>query len=1405
MRPLRSVAILLYLLCALLTAQTAHCSDVSVTNLSVGLPNQATGNVDVSFDISWTNSWRTSSAPYNWDAAWVFIKYRVNGGEWNHARLTETGHTIPGNAAITVGLADTTSAFDISTNPAVGAFLFRRSDGAGTFTASGVSLNWNYASHGISVTDNLDVKVLAIEMVYVPQAPYYAGDNATSTAAFKQGSLDTDPWYIDREDELSTTNSVGNGSGSGQTERLFYNPATTDGDSDGAVYSLSASFPKGYHPYYVMKGPISQGQWVNFFNTLTSTQQSARDVTATKGDSLAFRNNVSWTSGDATLPDQGGGATYAYVGMSYLSWSDLAAFLDWAALRPMSELEFEKVARGPLTPIAGEYAWGSANATQATTITNPVSGTERAQSGANISFGDHGSVQGPLRVGSFGYNVNTREASGAGFYGAMDLSGSLWERVVTVANSTGRSFNGALHGNGVLSAGGDADVSAWPNTTAQGTGFRGGSWYDAASLARLSDRSRSSLIDTTRSNTTGGRGVRLAFGASVPAATPSATPTPTPTPTFNPTDTPTVTPTVTPTETPTPTATPTETPTATPTHTPTTTPTPTETPTTTATATPTFTSTPTPTDTPSATPTLTPTRTPTSTPTPTITPTETPTSTQSVTPTSTPTITPTVTATPTETPTITPTVTTTSTTTSTSTPSQTPTSTPTSTPTMTPTSHAPAVDPYFSSVVLLLHGDGADNSTTFVDSSTSAKTVTANGGAKISATSPKFGTGSMGLTAATSDFLELADSEDWAFGSGDFTIEGWAYPYSQTASGTVIAQWGASQNSLFFGVGSGYGVYRSTSGGDSQLILPLNSWPAANQWIHWAICRGGTSMRLFINGVQQGSTFNISTGSFHNSTNPLRIGYDSHGNPLFNGKLDDIRITKGVARYTADFTVPSSAYSDFGPTPTSTPTASATATPTSTPTATPTNTPTLTSTPTATPTHTPNSTLETSFDPYFENVALLAHMNGPNGGTTFTDSSNSTKSITVGGNTQTSTAQSKFNGSSGLFDGNTDFFDLADSDDWHFASGDFTIEMWLRPTSLAGAREILAQRTGGSYCPFSIGMNGSSLSVLLSFDNATWAAIPTISGGTLTVNTWHHVALTRNGSDFKLWLNGTQVGSTYTSASSFTNLAQVLRFGGQASAWYQGNAAELRITKGVARYTANFTPDVPTATFPDVGNSSSDPYFANVSWLLHFGTSTFLDSSSNALTPTLYNSPSVSTPAKFGGTAYQGNGSSLITASSSGLTFGTGDFTVEAWIRFPAGIFTGMAAQYGRTLFDCRPGAVNGPYMAGHLQPNRIFSLYVGTSGAGSVTMDSTTVLDYDTWYHVAVSRSGTTARLFINGVIEDTETSSLNITQTGIALAYNHFAPIGWFGSIDELRITKGVARYTSNFTPQTEVFPDS
>jgi formylglycine-generating enzyme required for sulfatase activity len=260
---------------------------------------------------------------------------------------------------------------------------------------------------------------------------------------------------------------------------------------------------------YMMKGEISQSQWVAFFNTLTTGQKSTRDITSSTGkntDSLSSRNSVSWTSGDATLPDRGGGATYTGVAMNFISWADLTAYLDWSGLRPMSELEFEKAGRGPNAAIAGEYAWGSTSLTNATSVTNLGLISERGQAGSNALI--TGGVSGPMRVGSFAKGVTTRVDSGAGFYGVMELSGNLWERPVTVGNSTGRAFDGRYHGNGLLNATGDADVTTWPGTGATGAGYRGGAWFNSAVNVRLSDRDFAASTSASRNSGGGGRGVR---------------------------------------------------------------------------------------------------------------------------------------------------------------------------------------------------------------------------------------------------------------------------------------------------------------------------------------------------------------------------------------------------------------------------------------------------------------------------------------------------------------------------------------------------------------------------------------------------------------------------------------------------------------------------------------------------------------------------------------------------------------------------------------------------------------------------------------------------------------------------------------------------------------------------------
>ena len=489
------------------------CSNISIPTQTLGALSG--GSTTVSFNITWTNSWRSTDsgapAPNNWDAAWVFVKFRKNGGDWAHASLNDTGHsTGSGTAAtIAVGYPDTSSAFNIATNPGVGVFLYRSGDGVGTFSTTGTSLSWNYSQDGVTGSDSVEIRVFAIEMVYTPEGSFFAGDNDTSSSSFKQGSSDTDPWYIGSESAITTANAAGTGTGLAETAAEYYYPG--GGDAAGSVFTIPAAFPKGYQAHYMMKGEISQGQWVGFFNTLTATQKSTRDITADKGDTLTYRNNVSWSSGNATLPDQGSGATYSAVAMSYLSWADLTAYLDWSGLRPMSELEFERAGRGPYRAVSGEYAWGSTSLTQATSISNAGLPSERAQSGANAAYGYHASVQGPLRVGSFASGgVATRIAAGAGYYGAMDLSGNLWERPVTVGNSTGRSFEGRYHGNGALDSSGNPNVSTWPGTGATGSGLCGGDWVSNSSLARLSNRDFAAVAYSGRVNYCGGRGVRVA-------------------------------------------------------------------------------------------------------------------------------------------------------------------------------------------------------------------------------------------------------------------------------------------------------------------------------------------------------------------------------------------------------------------------------------------------------------------------------------------------------------------------------------------------------------------------------------------------------------------------------------------------------------------------------------------------------------------------------------------------------------------------------------------------------------------------------------------------------------------------------------------------------------------------------
>jgi hypothetical protein len=372
-------------------------------------------------------------------------------------------------------------------------------------TANDMRLRWNYSDNGASSGDVVEIRVLGIEMVYIPQGAFYAGDNATSTSAFREKSTgDNDPWYISSENAITTT---------ATTTGNYYYPG--GGDAANSVFTIPADLPKGFGAFYMTKGELSQAAYAAFFNMLTSAQKSTRDITGNHAtyqgkntDAITYRNNLSWSgSGEMTL----NGGTHGGVAMNYLAWADLTAFLDWAGLRPMSELEYEKAGRGPLNAVAGEYAWGSTSILGATNITNGGLGSERGHSGSRCAYNSATNVQGPLRIGSFAKGVSSRVASGGGFYGVMELSGNVWERAVTVGNSTGRLFQGRNHGNGVLASTGEANVTNWPGTNSVGAGFRGGAWSYSAANARLSDRDYAASTFTRRATAlSGGRGVRSA-------------------------------------------------------------------------------------------------------------------------------------------------------------------------------------------------------------------------------------------------------------------------------------------------------------------------------------------------------------------------------------------------------------------------------------------------------------------------------------------------------------------------------------------------------------------------------------------------------------------------------------------------------------------------------------------------------------------------------------------------------------------------------------------------------------------------------------------------------------------------------------------------------------------------------
>ena len=223
-------------------------------------------------------------------------------------------------------------------------------------------------------------------------------------------------------------------------------------------------------------------------------------------------------------------------------------------------------------------------------------------------------------------------------------------------------------------------------------------------------------------------------------------------------------------------------------------------------------------------------------------------------------------------------------------------------------------------------------------------------------------------------------------------------------------------------------------------------------------------------------------------------------------------------------------------------------------------------------------------DTNFSSVQLLLHLDGTNGSTTFTDSSNNALTVTPFGNAQISTAQSQFGGASALFDGSDDYLIVTEVAGLEPGSGDLTWEMWIRTTNSTQYATLMS-RTPASFASgmWSLMMNHNSSAAgdlaLYVANFSTGAPLLLTSGVNVRDGSWHHVAVVRNGSAWTLYVDGTS-RATNTWGGTIADITGSIYIGRDQFYIrdYTGHIDELRITHGVARYTANFTP--PTSAFP---------------------------------------------------------------------------------------------------------------------------------------------------------------------------------------------------------------------------------
>lgn len=379
-------------------------------------------------------------------------------------------------------------------------------------------------------------------------------------------------------------------------------------------------------------------------------------------------------------------------------------------------------------------------------------------------------------------------------------------------------------------------------------------------------------------------------------------------------------------------------------------------------------------------------------------------------------------------------------------------------------------------------------------------------------------------------------------------------------------------------------------------------------------------------------------------------------------------------------------------------------------------------------------------------------------------------------------------GGSGYFDGSGDYLTAPQGSAFQF-SGDFTIECFVYSLTATGGSNysgVFDTRSGNVVSSASANINFKPDGYLNIYVGGTNAASSTLLGA----NQWVHVAMVRSGSTVTLYQNGVSVATVTTSANLTDGYCTIGGF--ISDGYWNGYISNTRVVKGTAVYTTAFTP--PTAPLSAITNTSL---------LLNFTNAGILDNAMMNDLETVGNAQ-ISTSVKKYGTgsiAFDSTGDGLTRPVSPLFDFGSGSFTVEFW----ANCVSTSGQGYFVSVWDDVGGSDANSSWLVRLNSGTILTHIM--QGSGTYNTLTSSAISTNTWFHFAFVRNGTTQTMYINGtsVASASVTGAMNTVIRSLRVGYQGGSANYLNGYIDDLRITKGVARYTANFTPPTAAFPNN